>query len=110
MSRFIIIPNGEKFDLIPLNRKNTKRVINIPDGLFVDMGVFNRVEDQFNLKSLLCKLSRAEISRNSKGQINFQNQCLDGCYEDVILSCCDGNFKDIYGEFYSLLKNCGISF
>ena len=60
MSRFIIMPSIKTFDLIPIDRENTKRVIEIPDAIVVDMGVFHRVEDQDNLKSLLCKLSKQE--------------------------------------------------
>ena len=61
------MPSIKTFDLIPIDRENTKRVIEISDAIVVDMGVFHRVEDQDNLKSLLCKLSRAGISRSSKG-------------------------------------------
>ena len=108
MSRFIIIPNTESFDLIPVDGRS-KRVINIPDAIFVDMGVFHRVEDQENLKSLICKLSRAEISRSAKGQIKVDETYFNN-YEDSIISCCDGNFNEKYDEFYSLLKSHNITF
>ena len=65
MSRFIIMPSIKTFDLIPIDRENTKRVIEISDAIVVDMGVFHRVEDQDNLKSLLCKLSRAGKRKKS---------------------------------------------
>ena len=109
MSRFIIMPSIKTFDLIPIDRENTKRVIEIPDAIVVDMGVFHRVEDQDNLKSLLCKLSRAGISRSSKGQIKIDGAYFDN-YEDGIVSCCDGNFNEKYNELYSLLKYYNITF
>ena len=109
MSRFIIMPSIKTFDLIPIDRENTKRVIEISDAIVVDMGVFHRVEDQDNLKSLLCKLSRAGISRSSKGQIKIDGAYFDN-YEDGVVSCCDGNFNEKYNELYSLLKYYNITF
>ena len=91
------------------DRENTKRVIEIPDAIVVDMGVFHRVEDQDNLKRLLCKLSRAGISRSSKGQIKIDGAYFDN-YEDGVVSCCDGNFNEKYNELYSLLKYYNITF
>ena len=101
MSRFIIMPSIKTFDLIPIDRENTKRVIEIPDAIVVD--------NQDNLKSLLCKLSRAGLSRSSKGQIKIDGAYFDN-YEDDVVSCCDGNFNEKYNELYSLLKYYNITF
>tara|TARA_B110000037_G_scaffold184314_1_gene213065 strand:- start:115 stop:447 length:333 start_codon:yes stop_codon:yes gene_type:complete len=110
MSRHVLTPNSNSFDLIPIDQTLKKKAISIPDGLFVDMGIFNQVQDQQNLKRLLCKLARTGISRTSKGQIRCGNNHLDGGYDEGLVSCCDGNFREAYNEFYSLLKYNGISF
>ena len=109
MSRFILIPGSESFELIPFDQSRKRRKVYLPNGLFVDMGVFNQVHEQEELKKLLHKLSRTEISRMSNGKVKNGHTCLDINFDRCIVSCCDGNFNQDFNEFYSVLKFNGIT-
>ena len=108
MSRYILQPDEESFELIPIDPSLKILNVHIPDGLFVDMGVFNEVQEQDRMKWLLGRLSRTSISRTSIGKIKDGNVCLDIDYDKGLVSCCDGNYDNDYEEYYNLLKHNGI--
>ena len=108
MSRYVLIPDSESFNLIPIDQSLKNLNVHIPNGLFVDMGVFNQVHEKEKMKGLLHRLSRTNISRTSIGQIKDGNVCLDVDYDKGLVSCCDGNYDNDYEEYYNLLKHNGI--
>ena len=108
MSRYVLQPDSGSFELIPIDPSLKNLKVHIPDGLFVDMGVFNEVQEQDRMKWLLGRLSRTSISRTSIGQIKDGNVCLDFDYDKGLVSFCDRNFDNEYDAFYNLLKYNGI--
>lgn len=110
MSRHVIVPTLNSYDLIPIDQGLRKRTINIPSGLFVNMEIFNRVQEKDRLKRILLKLSRTGISRMDNGKVKDGQNCLDINFDGAVVSCCDGNFNKEYDDFYSILKFNGITF
>ena len=110
MSRHIILPSSNSYDLIPIDQGLRKRKINIPEGLFTTMGLFDLVQEKERLRHLLLKLSRTGISRMKNGNVKDGYTCLDIKFDDAVISCCDGNFNCDFDGFYSLLKYNGITF
>ena len=110
MSRHVIIPSLNAFDIIPIARGLRKRKINMPEGIYTHMDLFDNVQEKERLKHLLLKLSRTGISRLKNGKVKDGSVCLDINFDGAVISCCDGNFKNEYDKFYSVLKFNGITF
>ena len=109
MSRHILMPNLNTFNLIPIDSSLQEQEITIPDGLFVDKGIFDRVQEKEFLKLLLLKISRTPIFRSENGQVKNNNTCMNISFDNGVISCCD-NYEKKYDEFYNVLKKYGITF
>lgn len=122
MSRYILFPSSrhlkednsdqELYVLVPVEglQKQTKELY-LPSGLNPYLQVFKTVKYRKKLRQLLLQLAKTDIRRNKDGTVGDKHRTLQNIdYDNAVLDSCNGNFREIYEEFYCLLRKVGITF
>ena len=118
MSRYTIVPKlksddgGDNiFQLIP-TEGITKQIkqIELPEGIIPKIEEMKKLNNKEQFSNLMLKFSKANIARNKDGLIIVNNKVLETNFDNFVLDCCNGIFKEEYEIVYCLLRNIGITF
>ena len=114
MSRYIIVPQQEGqniFKLIPTEGLTDQiKEIELPEGIIPNIIDSKHIKSGGDLTDLMLKFSKSNIGRSKDGFITVENKVLEIKFDDFVVDCCNGEFRERYEHVYCLLRNCGITF
>ena len=115
MSRYIIVPKIKEgqnfFKLIPTEglTEQTKE-IELPEGIIPNILETRQVKAESDFSDLMLKFSKSNIGRSKDGFITVNDKVLEVKFDDFVVDCCNGEFREEYENVYCLLRNHGITF
>ena len=117
MSRYILIPNlqdnsiNDIIYVVPTEGITDHiRTVELPKGLLPRITNTKQIKSDKKFINLLFKLSKTNIGRNKDGLMTIGSKVLDTKFDDFVINCCNGKFKDDYENVYCILRNYGITF
>ncbi len=104
MSRYILVPMGEG-DVVN---------VSIPKGLVCNImydELQDKVTDKPKLKMLLEKLACNQITESEDGRIlRKEGKVSDIILREALIDTCNMRFFEKYEDFYTILRNIGVTF
>ena len=114
MSRYIIVPKQEEqniFQLVPTEGLTDQiKEIELPEGIMPNIIDSKQIKSERDLSDLMLKLSKSNIGRSKDGFITIENKVLGIKFDDFVVDCCNGEFRESYENVYCLLRNHRITF
>ena len=114
MSRYIIVPKQEDqniFKLIPTEGLTDQiKEIELPEGIIPNINDRKQIKSGKDLTDLMLKFSKSNVGRSKDGFITVENKVLEIKFDDFVVDCCNGIFREKYENVYCLLRNHGITF
>ena len=113
MSRYLLVPEvkGEEEDkvvLIPMEgiTEQIKTTL-IPEGLVVSPP---STMNSMTGRTLLIRLAKTTIARSKDGFVTVGKRMLNINFDEVVSDICRGKFSEQFEEFYTILRQQGITF
>ena len=114
MSRHIIVPNEDRqniFKLIPTEGLTDQvKEIELPESIIPNIIDSKQIKSGKHLSDLMLKFSKSDIGRSKDGYLTVKNKISEINFDDFVVDCCNGDFREKYENVYCLLRNCGITF
>ena len=115
MSRYILTSGVQEMDgtnqifhLLPVEGLTDKiETVELPKELVPNI---TNGKNHKKFEKLLMKLSKVEVGRTKDGLLKVENKVKNIKFDDFVVDCCNGVFKDDYESIYCLLRNHGITF